>query len=257
MELQILGSGSCVVQQERASSGYLLKSGDKTIMVDTGTGTTDSLRKAGHSTSDIDIIIHTHRHPDHVSDLVPIIQDKVVRSFEEDESDLIVFGPEGHGEYLERRMHDEMRESPSSLDKKFGFELLVEEISKAEISGIEFEVQEAHHGPSNFPCYSLKVKDGEDIVAFTGDTDYHQALPDFVKGANLVIADCSKPDGEKSEGHMTPSECAAVAKKGKVDKLVLSHLYPEAEETNVIESAGKGFEGEIVLAEDLRDVDVQ
>lgn len=254
MKLTVLGSGSCVVEQNsRASSGYILEAGSTTVMVDTGTGSTKNIPESVYSTADLDAVVNTHRHPDHVSDLLPVIQDKVVRSFSSEESDIVLYGPEGHEEYLKDRMRHEMVESPDSVEKNFGFSFEIKEIdSREKISqNLALEPIEALHGPESFECLSLKfISEGKEIV-FTGDTDYNPELEEFAEGADILVADCSRPGSQEIEGHMNAEECGRLAEKARVGKLVLSHLYPETEGEHLKSQAGSFFGGEVVVAEDL------
>lgn len=252
MRLHILGSGSCLVAQERTSSGYLLETENSLVMIDTGAGTTKRIREKGFSTDQIDAIINTHRHPDHVSDLVPIIQDKVVRSFDQSEPDITLYGPEEHLEYLESRMHHEMREHWEDFEEKFGFLLQIEEIEDtSQVSNLKLNSFPAEHGPEGFNCASLELSGDNTTIFFTGDTDYFDQLSKNASGSDIIVADCSKPDKLKSEGHMTPTECARVARDAGAQTLVLSHLYPEAENSDIKHVASSVFNGEIVVAEDL------
>jgi len=254
MKLTVLGSGSCVVQQNtRASSGYILEAGNTTIMIDTGTGSTKNISESGYSTADFDAVVNTHRHPDHVSDLLPVVQDKVVRSFSSEEPGITLYGPEGHEEYLRDRMRHEMVESPDSVEENFGFNFEVKEISSREkiSQNLVLESIEALHGPESFRCLSLKfISEGKEIV-FTGDTDYNPELEGFAEGADILVADCSRPGSQEVEGHMNADECGRLAEKAGVGKLVLSHLYPETEGENLKSQAGSFFDGEVVVAEDL------
>lgn len=251
MKVEVLGSGSCIVSQEKASSGYLLRSGDTVLMIDTGTGTTDMLRKSGTDTDELDAIVNTHRHPDHISDLVPIIQDKIVRSFQQEEPGVKLLGPEGHIDYLESRVFHEMKEDIHEFGELFDFRVSIEDLETVgSVEDIKLEAFEADHGPEGFKCVSLKLE-ADKTIFFTGDTDYFEGLAENASGADTIVADCSKPDEEKVDGHMTPSECAKVARDAEVDKLVLSHLYPEAEASDIKDSARKFFDGDIIVAEDL------
>lgn len=257
MKLHVLGSGSCIVSQERCSAGYLIESEDTILMIDSGTGTSDMLRRKGVETSDIDAIINTHRHPDHISDLIPIVQDKVVRSFEQDEPDIFLYGPSGHLDYLESRIFYEMKEDSDEFGSSFGFNLDMSEVETiSDVAGFKIESFSAEHGPEGFECVSLHISKNSKTIFFTGDTDYFEGLSKNAAGADVLVADCSKPDDRKAEGHMTPTECAQVAEAAGVETLVLSHLYPEAEESDIVESAEKAFDGNIVVAEDLMELEI-
>ena len=256
MILKVLGSGSCIVAQERTSSGYILQANDSILMIDTGTGTTDALRRAGINTDDIDAVVNTHRHPDHISDLVPIIQDKIVRSFQDEEPEIKLLGPEGHIDYLESRIFHEMKEDIHEFDDLFDFQVSIAELEQvSEVKDIDIQVFDADHGPEGFKCVSLKFE-AEKTIFFTGDTDFFEGLAENAAGADMIVADCSKPDEEKVEGHMTPTECGKLAQGADADKLVLSHLYPEAEASDIRDSAQEHFEGDILVAEDLKEFEV-
>jgi ribonuclease BN (tRNA processing enzyme) len=257
MKLHVLGSGSCIVSQERCSSGYLVESENDLVMVDSGAGTSDMLRRKGVVTDEIDAIINTHRHPDHISDLIPIIQDKVVRSFQKEESGIGLYGPDKHKDYLKSRIFYEMKENSENFDSSFGFNLEIGNIEKvSSVSGFDIDSFPADHGPKGFKCVSLKISRKEKTIFFTGDTDYFEDLAENASGADLIVADCSKPDEKKVEGHMTPTECAKLAEEAGADVLLLSHLYPEAEDSNLIQAAEKVFKGEIEVADDLMTLEI-
>ena len=244
MKLHVLGSGSCIVSQERCSSGYLVESENDLVMVDSGAGTSDMLRRKGVVT-------------DHISDLIPIIQDKVVRSFQKEESGIGLYGPDKHKDYLKSRIFYEMKENSENFDSSFGFNLEIGNIEKvSSVSGFGIDSFPADHGPKGFKCVSLKISRKEKRIFFTGDTDYFEDLAENASGADLIVADCSKPDEKKVEGHMTPTECAKLAEEAGADVLLLSHLYPEAEDSNLIQPAEKVFKGEIEVADDLMTLEI-
>lgn len=252
MKLTVIGSGSCVVKQNhRASSAYILETGENLLMIDTGTGSTRNLEKNGYSVDELDAVVNTHRHPDHISDLVPMIQDKVVRSFSREEPDLSLYGPEGHRKYIEDRMRHEMVESPDSMDD-FGFELDIDTVEESQqiLKGIEMSSIEALHGPEGFTCLSLRFDISGKSLVFTGDTGYNPELESFAAQADIMVADCSKPGDEEVKGHMNVMECARLASEAGIDHLVLSHLYPEAEKSDLEKQASGVFFGKITVAKD-------
>lgn len=226
-------------------------------MIDTGTGSTKNLSAIGFTVDELDAVINTHRHPDHVSDLVPVIQDKVVRSFSQEEPAVTLYGPEGHSEYLHDRMKHEMVDLPDEIEENFGFGFEIVEISGEEEldDNTVMKSIEALHGPEGFKCLSLRIE-GEKTVVFTGDTDYNEALEEFASGADLLVTDCSKPDELKAAGHMTPTESARIAERAGVETLLLSHLYPEIEDYDIVSKAEETFSGEVLKAEDLMTIDL-
>ncbi|HHN65197.1 MAG TPA: ribonuclease Z, partial [Nitrospirae bacterium] len=73
MQLLILGSGTCVPSLQRNAPGYLLELEGMRVLVDCGSGILLQLERAGRSYRDIDAVFITHSHPDHISDLMPLI----------------------------------------------------------------------------------------------------------------------------------------------------------------------------------------
>ena len=72
-ELIILGSGTGVPSLKRGSPGLLLVSESSKILIDSGSGTLRRMLEVGITYQDIDLLLYTHTHPDHIADLVPIL----------------------------------------------------------------------------------------------------------------------------------------------------------------------------------------
>ncbi|WP_455200308.1 MBL fold metallo-hydrolase [Kaarinaea lacus] len=76
LSVLVLGSGGPVAtEQGRASAGYLIfVDGQPKILMDAGGGTFQRLAASGVDVKDLDIILLTHLHIDHMGDLSPIIK---------------------------------------------------------------------------------------------------------------------------------------------------------------------------------------
>lgn len=70
----ILGSGGGEAAPDRASSGHLLETPDTSILFDCGDGVTGSFLRSGKRYEDIDAIIVSHTHPDHICGLPFFLQ---------------------------------------------------------------------------------------------------------------------------------------------------------------------------------------
>ena len=64
------------------------------------------------------------------------------------------------------------------------------------------------------------------------------------------------PDDAPVPGHLTPSVVARIASEAGVRRVVLTHIYPAAEDMDLVTEVGRGFEGEIVVAEDGLEFEV-
>jgi len=70
MKIIVLGSGTCVPSIERSSPGYLVETDERLFLVDCGSGSLRRVVKAGRDFRDVDAILITHAHPDHVLSLI-------------------------------------------------------------------------------------------------------------------------------------------------------------------------------------------
>lgn len=69
----IIGSGSPIYNENRASASTLVSAGNSHILVDMGNGTQANLSKLGFDIRDISSLFITHHHLDHNEEFVPIL----------------------------------------------------------------------------------------------------------------------------------------------------------------------------------------
>jgi ribonuclease BN (tRNA processing enzyme) len=70
----ILGSGGGEAAPDRASSGHLLETPETSILFDCGDGVTGSFLRSGKRYEEVDTIIVSHTHPDHICGLSFFLQ---------------------------------------------------------------------------------------------------------------------------------------------------------------------------------------
>ena len=93
-------------------------------------------------------------------------------------------------------------------------------------------------------------------MVFSGDTGYCRAIVDLSKGADLLVLEASFPEGQAVEGHMTPAEAGRVAAEAGVERLVLTHFYPEVLATDIEGQCRQAYGGTLILARDLMEIEV-
>lgn len=103
--------------------------------------------------------------------------------------------------------------------------------------------------------YRIEFRDGKSI-AISGDTDYCQNIIDLAFEVNLLVLECSFPDGKKVEGHLTPSLAGRIASESHCKKLLLTHLYPVCDQFDILEQFKQVYRGQIILAEDLMKIKI-
>ncbi len=248
MKLIVLGSGTCVPSLIRNAPGYYLEAEDHQILVDCGSGTLLQLEKAGKSYKYVDAVFITHRHPDHFADLMPLIQALIATPEFRREKDLFIIAPGGFIVYYEKAI-------ASILGKPKDFTVTLIEIEdKLDFGPFHIFTEKTVHSSDSI---AYRFEYGGKSIVFTGDADYDQGVIALAQNADLLIADCSFPDSQKAKGHLTSKECGFVAAKAGVKKLLLSHLYPsEISDDERLRECKAVFEGEVVLAEDLMEIEI-
>ena len=73
MEVYIIGSGTCVPSLRRGSPGTVIRVGNSTILLDSGSGTLRELLKVDVSFKEIDCLLYSHLHPDHTAYFVTFL----------------------------------------------------------------------------------------------------------------------------------------------------------------------------------------
>jgi ribonuclease BN (tRNA processing enzyme) len=250
VELIILGSGTGVPSPKRGPPGLLLISDSARILIDSGSGTLRRLLEVGITYHDIDLLLYTHAHPDHIADLVPILFACKYAEQPRQRGLLCIGGP-GFISYFEK-----LEAIYGSWIKPQSYQLNIKEISQQPLifHDVRISSKLMAHLPGSIG-YRIELKDGKSI-AFSGDTDYCQNVVDLGFEADLLVLECSFPDGKKIEGHLTPSLAGKVGVEAHCKKLLLVHLYPQCDEVDILEQCRQVYKGQILIAEDLMRIKV-
>lgn len=241
MELTILGSGSLVPRLDRGTPGSLLRAGGKTILVDSGSGTLYRLLKIGVTCNDLDILCYTHTHLDHFADF-PVILFTMHYGIPPRERDLTVYGGR---DFVD--MYRQLLFCYGSQIEPELFQVHIEEMPEVEYGDFRITSTGVEHIKES-AAFRFDA-DGKAVV-FGGDTDYSACLVDLAELADVLVVECSFPEGQAKPLHLTPTVAGRIAREARVKKLVLVHMYPPALEADVAAQAGQAYDGEVVAATD-------
>jgi ribonuclease BN (tRNA processing enzyme) len=249
-DIIILGSGTGIPSLQRGSPGLLLLSDDATVLIDSGSGVLGKMLQAGVTYRDVDLLLYTHIHPDHIADLIPLLfackYAEVPR-----EKDLFCIGGPGFENYF------------AQLKKIYGrwveprsYRLTLAEISLKALPFRDLTIfaTPLAHMPESVG-YRIELNNGR-TIAVSGDTDYCRAAVDLASGVDLLVLECSFPEGKKVEGHLTPSLAGRIAAEAHCRRLLLTHLYPPCDRVDMAEQCREVFDGQIILAEDFMRISV-
>jgi ribonuclease BN (tRNA processing enzyme) len=219
---------------------------EETIFFDLGSGAVRGMLHAGVDPFAADRVFFTHFHPDHTVDIVPLLFAIKYGTEEERERLLTLYGPEPFedffggitdvwGEWILGDYPTEVRELPHTCP------------SPLNLPGLRVSWAPVEHRPESI-AYRLEGDNG--AFVYTGDTEYAESVVELAKGAHTLLIECSFPDDAPVPGHLTPSSVARIAREADVERVVLTHLYPPADALNLTQEVGRGFDGEVLVAED-------
>ena len=234
LALTVLGSGSGVPLPERASAGYWLQAPGLSALVDCGSGTLRRLAEAGGDYRHVDAVLFTHVHADHVGELPLLLHAlKATPGFRR-EAPLHLYGPPGFATFFDTLVVPVA--APKHLDVR-----VAEVVPEFPLGSVAVRTLPTVHSP-RMASRAYRFEYAGRSVVVTGDADWDDALVDFTRGADLLVADCSFPDALKRPGHMAAGECGRLAATAGAAHLVLSHLYPvpDGHETRVAEARAAG-----------------
>lgn len=237
MKLQVIGYYGAYPAPETATSSYLLQGKDATVLLDCGSGALSRLQKYIKVT-DLDGVILSHYHHDHMADVGPLQYACLVQNgINQTNNVLPIYG------------HDEDKDSFSKLNHNATKGVTYSAKSPLQIGSLTFTFFKTVHP---VPCFGMRMTNGQQTIVYTADTQYFDELPKFCEGADLLISDCSFYEGMDGSGpgHMTSEECGKLAAKANVKELWLSHLPHFGSHENLLKEAKQYFHGPIKLAKE-------
>lgn len=265
VELQVLGSGGPELEDQRASSSYLVwQDGKPRVLVDSGGGSALQFGRAGAHVEPLDAIFFTHLHIDHTADFPALIKSSY---FEERSRPLPIYGPVGNDffptttEYV-ADLFDSKRGAYRYLADP-GYRLIARDVilkehevrviyRSGDLSAAATKV--IHAG---VPALAWRIEIGGKSIVFSGDTNGNNGnLEILAKDADLFVAHNAIPEAETGaarELHMPPSVIGRIAGTAQVKALVLSHrmLRSLGHEDETRAKIAAAYSGPVTFANDL------
>jgi len=250
MKLTVLGSGT-FLSKERNPAGYLLEHGEAKLLFDFGFG---NLRRLQRACSPLDVfsLFLSHVHPDHSLGLISLLAYKKhakIFHVREEKRQFNLYGPMGTKAFYENC------KKAFPFIENLSFAVKAEELENSQVKhfGLTVKSKPVRHSTG---ALAYRVESGGKSIVFSGDTSYCEEIVSIAENADLLVLECSLPNEMPGFDHLTPKDCAVIAKRAKPKKLLLTHFYPMVEETDIKKEVAKEFKGEIILAEDLMELEV-
>ncbi len=258
MRIIILGAGSIVPTPRRFSSGILIETSMAKILMDAGPGTVEKLRKIGVNPNTVDLLLITHYHIDHVSDLPVLIKLRPFNSWggkEEHPPKLKIYGPRGLRKFINETLFEN---EFFGYMKTLGYHELVEleEMWYSESSpfqGIVIRSAPVEH----YDGVAYRVEAEGLSVVYSGDTTPDGRLVSLAQGCDILIHECSFPRSHMMGKHAIMEELVEIADKIRPKMLIPIHLYPIMDEyVERLESLVRERGVRILVPDDMEILDV-
>jgi ribonuclease BN (tRNA processing enzyme) len=246
MEITVVGSGTVVPRLNRRQSCVVVEMSGEMLVFDLGSGAMRGMLHAGLDPFAVDSILFTHFNPDHTVDVVPLLFSIKYGAEEERTRPLCLTGPEPFRSFWDS-LTDVWGEFMVGDYPTRVSELPHECTSPLDLPGCRLSWSPAEHRPESI-AYRLETEDGG--FAYTGDTEYSESVVDLARDARTLLVECSFPDDSPVPGHLTPSSAARIASEAGVERVVLTHIYPTADELDLAAEVGRGYDGEVLVARD-------
>ena len=235
MKLTTIGYWGGYPAESKASSAYILEKDGFMLVLDFGSGALSLFQKY-RNVLDIDAIIVSHYHADHIADIGVLQHAILVQSLlNETDRKIPIYGHAENSIEFEKLNHDYTK----------AIEYRPEDVLNIGPFFIRF-LRTAH----SVPCFGMRITDGKKTLVYTADSAYQDEWIPFCLDADVLISDCNFYAGQdaKKAGHMTSVEAATIAKKANIKQLVLSHLPHFGEHERLMKEASEIYDGKITLA---------
>lgn len=215
MKLTVLGKYGPFPAPGGACSGYLLEAGNVSLVLDLGSGTLSRLRKLKPEL-DIDGILLSHLHSDHIADMLVLryaLQQFAARGRHVPMPLSVVAPDTPEAEYRQ-------------LTSSGVFDMLpIHDKMRIHFQDVSVSFYRVIHP---VPTYAMVLEyDGKKLV-YTGDTGYSEDLLDIFSNADFLLADTCFLQSEGNSAapaHLTTLEVASLARKSHVKQLLCTHIW--------------------------------
>jgi ribonuclease BN (tRNA processing enzyme) len=228
MDVTVVGSGDAFGSGGRFQTCIAIAVDDvPRLLVDCGATSLTALRRQQVDPNEIETIVITHLHGDHFGGLPFLILDG---QFRRRTRDLTVVGPPGTQDRLRQAM-ETLYPGSSQVQRRFEVHVIEHADRRphdfGELRVVPFEVRHA----SGAPAYAVQLQTPTGSLAYSGDTEWTDALLDAADGVDLFLCEGYSPTAIR--WHLDLETLSQHRDRFTCRELVLTHLSPTALEADL------------------------
>ncbi|MGB2812179.1 MAG: ribonuclease Z [Mycobacterium sp.] len=273
IEIILTGTGSPMVDPNRAGPSTLVKAGEAIFLADCGRGVLMRAAAVGVGAANLTAVLLTHLHSDHITDLSDVITTRWITSLSP--APLPIIGPPGTRAVVEATLAalapDISYRIGHHADITAPPEVMVTEYTAGQVfhdGGVRIIAAATDHRPVE-PTIAFRIEyDGASVV-LAGDSVPCGSLDALASGADALVHTAIRKDLVEQvpvqrltdilDYHSSVEQAAATAARAGVQTLVLTHYVPAltagTEDQWRALAAGE-FSGRVELGDDLLRVTV-
>jgi ribonuclease BN (tRNA processing enzyme) len=237
MRLTCFGKYGPYPKANCACSCYMLVYNDKKVIIDLGCGSLPRVLSK-IQIEDIDALVLSHLHADHMGDVLTLRYAlAAVKKLGKRDNPLPVYLPK-----------EPSAESGLITDCEMIDPKVIGDGSNFNICGIDTRFALMPHA---VPSYAMSFKaDGRKFV-YSGDTAYNEDLITFSSNADMLLIEAAFLSENLPENapHVSAAEAALAGKRANAGKLLLTHIFPEYSEEDILKEAREHFEAAEIIEE--------
>jgi ribonuclease BN (tRNA processing enzyme) len=271
LELIVLASGGPRASARGSTSYIVLLDGTPRILIDAGANAFVEVGKLNLSLDQMDIVLLTHLHIDHTSDLPAIFNERALGA--RNAIKWRIFGPDGAGQFpstskfihtlfdaggiYECQRTFGQNETVNVTDLAITLASPQKEIVRDGTGERSLTIEEIATHHDDCPSIAYRIHYKSLSITFAGDMDA-SALPNLehlAKETDLLVVHAAVLDPPGSPAilytlHTAPAKLGEVARAAGVKRLLLSHIpgLVEARRPEVTRSIRRSYKGPIEFA---------
>ena len=231
LSVTVLGCDGSFPGPAGACSGYLVRSDDTNIWIDTGSGTMANLQEHV-SLQDLTAVVVTHEHPDHWTDLEGLA---IAFKWALRRDGPVVFAPQGIRELMRVGIAADV----------FRWQT-INESSLESVGQIRLSFSRTDH---SVPTFAVRADSRGRTLGYSSDTGPGWELSEL--GLDLNLALCEATFLANKEGtvqHMSARQAGASAAKAQVERLIITHITPGVDRDAACAEAMASFGAPVEVA---------
>jgi ribonuclease BN (tRNA processing enzyme) len=220
VSLRFLGSGDAFGSGGRLQAClHLSGAGDGALLLDCGATSMVAMRRAGVDPGEVGWVVLSHLHGDHFGGLPFLVLDG---QFSRRTRPLVMAGPPGTRARVEAAM-EVLFPGSTGVFRRFPVQFveLAERVPAAVGPAIVTPYAVSH--PSGSTPFALRVEYGARVIAYSGDTEWTDALLEAARGAHVFVCEAYGFD-KRIPYHLDWAMLRAQRERLGCGRLILTHM---------------------------------